>query len=163
MKYSDILNNPHFNNLGAIIRVPFQSPEWRRGHSGVPFWNLNKAFVDATPIDGPWNTADVISSFTTLITSISTADPHLTYTEDDINWFVAMLDSEEHKAVVKMFQAWYSAPDTMLTPAEVAAATGTAESTWRNKAAAGHIPGAEKKGKQWLLPRSILRSQGIDV
>lgn len=45
---------------------------------------------------------------------------------------------------------------SFVTPAEVAAATGTSESQWRNKAAAGVIPGAVKKGKQWLLPRSIL-------
>lgn len=43
-----------------------------------------------------------------------------------------------------------------LTPQEVAAATGTSDSQWRNKAAAGEIPGAIKKGKQWLLPRSVL-------
>lgn len=50
-----------------------------------------------------------------------------------------------------------------LTPAEVAAATDTAESGWRNKAAAGEIPGAVKKGKQWLLLRSVLRAQGVKV
>lgn len=50
-----------------------------------------------------------------------------------------------------------------VTPLEAAERTGTAESTWRNKAAAGQIPGAIKKGKQWLLPVSVLRSQGVEV
>jgi len=50
-----------------------------------------------------------------------------------------------------------------MTPGEIAAETGTNTSTWRNKAAAGKVPGAIKKGKQWLLPRVVLRGQGVDV
>lgn len=41
--------------------------------------------------------------------------------------------------------------------------SGMNESTWRNKAANGEIAGAVKKGKQWLLPVSVLRSRGIEV
>lgn len=43
-----------------------------------------------------------------------------------------------------------------VTPGEAAVLTGTAESGWRNRAAAGKIPGAVKKGKQWLIPRSAI-------
>ena len=50
-----------------------------------------------------------------------------------------------------------------MTPAEVAAETGTEESTWRRKLIAGQIPGAMKKGKQWLLPRLRLRELGVRV
>lgn len=53
--------------------------------------------------------------------------------------------------------------ESWMTPKEVAEATGTSDSQWRNKAAAGQIPGAVKKGKQWLLPRSMLRAQGVNV
>ncbi|MCE7937761.1 MAG: DNA-binding protein [Chloroflexi bacterium CFX6] len=49
--------------------------------------------------------------------------------------------------------------DLYLTPAEAAALTGTSESGWRNKAASGSIPGAVKKGKQWLLPRAALAGE----
>ncbi len=56
-----------------------------------------------------------------------------------------------------------NAADNWMTPAEVAEAIGTSESNWRNKAAAGLIPGAVKKGKQWLLPRSVLRARGVEV
>lgn len=44
-------------------------------------------------------------------------------------------------------------PDSLLTPAEAAAFFGGAESSWRNRAASGEIPGVFKKGKQWLIPR----------
>lgn len=53
--------------------------------------------------------------------------------------------------------------ESWMTPQEVAEATDTSDSQWRNKAAAGNIPGAVKKGKQWLLPRSVLRAQGMEV
>jgi hypothetical protein len=38
------------------------------------------------------------------------------------------------------------------TPDELAKHTPIAASTWRNRAAAGQIPGAIKKGKTWLIP-----------
>lgn len=43
-----------------------------------------------------------------------------------------------------------------VTPGEAAVLTGTAESGWRNRASAGKIPGAVKKGKQWLIPRAAI-------
>jgi hypothetical protein len=118
-----------------------------------------------TPIDGTWSKPHVIATFTKLLTSISSADRHLSYTTDDLDWLVHLMDQDpqEYRPVLKMLQAWFSAPDTLLTPAEVAEITVTAESTWRNKAARGEIPGAIKKGKQWLLPASVLRAQGVDI
>lgn len=53
-------------------------------------------------------------------------------------------------------QVWFS-------PAEAAERLDMAESTFRNKAAAGEIPGAQKKGKQWILPSWSLRQLGYDV
>ena len=47
-------------------------------------------------------------------------------------------------------------PDSLLTPAEAAVLFGGAESSWRNRAASGEIPGAFKKGKQWLIPESAI-------
>lgn len=46
--------------------------------------------------------------------------------------------------------------ENYLTPDEIAERTGDAASGWRNKAAAGKIPGAIKKGKQWLIPASAV-------
>jgi hypothetical protein len=48
-----------------------------------------------------------------------------------------------------------------LTPAEAAELSGTSESHWRNRCAAGQVDGAFKKGKQWLIPRaSVARQRG---
>lgn len=164
MNYNEILKNPHFNNLAAIIRVPFRSERWREKYPAVLFWTLIERVSDLTPTGGPtWDTAALIGAFTDLLVAIVSADENLFYTEADITWLVETLDGEHAKTTIMLLQAWYSAPDEMLTPAEVAEATNTAESTWRNKAAAGDIPGAFKKGKQWLLPRSVLRGQGVEV
>jgi hypothetical protein len=46
-----------------------------------------------------------------------------------------------------------------LTPAEAAERSGLAEITWRKRAAGGKIPGAFKKGKQWLIPRGVVSTK----
>jgi hypothetical protein len=71
-------------------------------------------------------------------------------------------NSDEVADMAVTISGWAPIMD-WLTPAEAAALTNTAESTWRNKAAAGQVPGAIKKGKQWLIPRAWLRAQGYDV
>lgn len=158
MRFSDILANPHFNNLAAIIRVPFQSQGWKQQRSAtVRFWTLIKELDDARA--EPFDKARWLVALSRLLVAITGADPTLSYTTDDLEWLVAQMDGAYAATVASMFMASFSAPDEMLTPAEIAAATGTAESSWRNKAAAGEIPGALKKGKQWLLPRSVVLSR----
>lgn len=162
MKYSDILKNKHFNNLAAIIRIPHLSKSWRDDHNEVTFWRLLEDLNDAkTDETFATNRTEFVNRFCALMVELTTADPRLTYTEQDLTWLVESMDSEYALVIASLLLAWASAPDELLTPLEVAAATGTHESNWRNKAAAGEIPGAIKKGKQWLLPRSVLRSRGI--
>jgi len=164
MKYSDILKSDHFNNLAAIIRVPFLSEHWRKEHDEVPFWSLLDELNEVkTEEYFATNRAEFVNRFCAFLVTLTAADERLTYSEEDLVWFIEVMDSEHALSIISLLFAWFSAPDTMLTPTEVAAATGTAESGWRNKAAAGLIPGAVKKGKQWLLPRSVLRGQGIKV
>jgi len=169
MKYHSILRNEHFNNLAANIRVPLLSPGWRKRHPHVPLVSLEKQFSAAVFNDvwnhgnDVWNHGEVLTAFVNLITAIVEADERLHYSKEDMDWFVQVLEGDNAPTVMALFCTWYRAPDTFLTPAEIAEKTGTAESTWRNKAAAGAIPGAIKKGKQWLLPQTALRSQGVNV
>jgi hypothetical protein len=164
MKHSDILKDPHFNNLAAIIRVPTLSQTWREEHLEVPFWTLLDELSDVKTEEAfATNRQEFVIRFRRFLVTLTTADSRLAYTEDDLAWFVQVMDGQHALVIASLLLAWSSAPDTLLTPAEIAAATGTAESTWRNKAAAGAIPGAVKKGKQWLLPRSVLRSQGLNL
>jgi hypothetical protein len=160
MKYQDILKNKYFNNLAAIIRVPHLSQSWRKEHGEVPFWSLMDGLSD---VKDATNHTEFVNRFCELLVTLTTADSRLSYTEADLAWFVEAMDGDHALVIASLLLAWASAPDTMLTPAEVAETTGTSDSQWRNKAAAGDIPGAAKKGKQWLLPRSVLRAQGVEV
>jgi len=165
MKFTEVLRNPHFNNLAAIIRVPFQSDHWRRDHAGVPFWLLVNAFSDAVSTETPLDKKRVANEFMALVIALTQADERLVYTEDDLDWFVSVVDMSdgEAKAILNLFKAWFAAPDATLTPSEIAQQTGTVSSGWRNKAAAGEFPGAQKRGDTWLIPVSVLRSRGYDV
>jgi Ser/Thr protein kinase RdoA (MazF antagonist) len=106
-----------------------------------------------------WETDDYDAE--TLVEAEGNAIAYLETIEDNVasdaldrRWDILQ---EKMRAEAERFMA------NWLTPAEIAAATGTAESTWRNKAAAGQVPGAVKKGKQWLIPRAVLRAQGYNV
>ena len=165
MNFNDVIKNPHFVALAAILRVPFSSLHWRRKHPQVPFWTLNENLSKAIHVDTPLNRDQVVKAISEILVSVTEADPTLCYTPEDLDWLFSWLDQDDTvaKAVFSLLMAYYSAEAEFLTPAEAAERTGTAESTWRNKAAAGKIPGAIKKGKQWLLPVSVLRSQGVEV
>lgn len=162
MKYTEILRNEHFNNLAAIIRVPFLSEEWKVERPEVPFWSRIENLTEVkTEQMFATNRPEFVKRFVAFLAELTQADPRLAYTEADLAWFIEQMDGENALVVASLLFAWFSAPDEMLTPVEVANATGTHESNWRNKAAAGEIPGAVKKGKQWLLPRSVLRGYGV--
>ena len=104
---------------------------------------------------------EILVRFLALINAMHEADEQVTWSEDNLRWFVELLDSDAARTVLSLLLAFASAHDEWLTPAEIAGMTNTAESGWRNKAAAGEIPGAYKKGKQWLIPAHTLRALGI--
>ena len=157
--FTDIIRDPHFASLAAIARRSFRSKKWQERHPEIPIKSLWKHLEAVTPVDGTrWDKAVVM----TAITDILIASAPGKYTEDDLRWLADVLDSKQHVVIISLWKAYAVAPDEFVTPAEVAEATGTAESGWRNKAAAGAIPGAFKKGKQWLLPRSVLVAQGVE-
>lgn len=169
-KFSEVLHNEHFNRLAIIINIPFHSPGWKNDHPHVPFWTLWTKFDQVTPISGGWNRSEVVVAFKDLITSLvfprKTTEPgFLFYNEDDLDWFFEMLDSPNGEVMISMFKAWVSAAHSFITPQEVAEATGTSESNWRNRAAcrSGYqpLPGCRKIGKNWLIPLALLQAQGI--
>jgi len=162
MKFGTILKNKHFCNLAAIIRVPFLSHHWKKNHPEVPFWKLLDELNDVkTEQMFHSNKDEFVTRFCAFLVTLTTADPRLTYSPEDLNWFIGAMENEYNYVIVNLLFAYFSANDEMLTAPEVAEITDTSESNWRNKAASGEIPGAVKKGKTWLLPRSVLRAQGV--
>jgi hypothetical protein len=161
--FSEILKDEHFNNLANLARSVFRSAYWKRSHAKVPFWTLWNDLDKVTPVSGgnsEWNIEQVLSAFADLLTAIVEADSTKSYSTEDIAWLVSVLDDKDlRKVTISLWKAYASAPASLVTPAEAAELTGTSESGWRNRAAAGDVPGAFKKGKQWLIP---YRALGLD-
>lgn len=160
MKAREVLRNEHFNRLAALIRVPFHSSEWRQEHYEVDFWSMIESLDGAIEIDSP---EYILETLTSLLVAITKADSSLSYTPEDFDWIVEVLDDGDREMVFRLFQAWYAAEDKVITVEEAAEITGEAASTWRNRANRGEVPGARKMGKTWLLPVSSLRMMGVEV
>jgi len=166
IKFADILRDPHFSQFSALLSVPFRSYVWRQQHPEVPFWilweNCTKWLNDVYFAQIS-SRQEFSKAFQKLLDALIKADPKLFYREEDNQWFIDVMDGDRALVTMSMLFAYASSKDTYLTPVQVAEATGTAESTWRNKAAAGEIIGAYKAGKQWLISVTSLRAYGINV
>lgn len=162
MKYGELFHNIHFVTFAALLQKCWRI-EWRKAHPEVPFWILMDDLATDVFRDMAIDKKVVAQDFSSILLVCAEADSEFRYIEEDMRWFLETLDrpAGEAKAILSLLLATASAPDIYLTPTELALMTGTAESGWRNKAAAGEIPGAIKKGKQWLLPRAVL--QALDI
>ena len=100
IKYGDVLQNEHFQKLARLIRVALQKREPK-------MLMLAEKFVRLTPATEPaWDKTEVLGAFTDMLACLGSC-----YDVDDMAWFVSVLDSQEHKAVIKLFQAYYTAPE----------------------------------------------------
>jgi len=150
---TDILTNEHFQSIAAVIRGA------RYSDAHAPIEDAYAALVKATR---PYKPDEWLDKFSDLQLKIGEQFPDMRPTNEDIVGLVRGLDGERPETTMAMLFAYASAPEERMTPAEIAAATGTAESGWRNKAAAGELPGSIKKGKLWLIPKryAAARSNG---
>jgi len=164
--YTDILKNPHFSQFAALLSVPYRSYQWRNQHPHIPFWlrtqELSK-LLNGGGLAHPAMRDAFQEKFLKLINELRQADPRLKYSEEDIAWLIDTLQSEQASVAMSMLLAMASAKTTYATPVQIANATETNESTWRNRAASGEFVGAYKAGKQWLIPIMSLRACGITV
>lgn len=154
--FTDILTNPNFQRLAACLRVATR-PEWLQTHPSSKFGFHFNNFVRLSHTAHPDLRSDLIAAYSGMTVSIVAVDINLSryLTPAVLEWFVALLDGERQVAAttLSMLLAVVSMEDTLLTPAE-AAESGMSESYWRNACAAGDVPGAQKRGKQWLIPQS---------
>ena len=155
MTVLEIINEPGFQRIAAILRVPFWSLSWKREHPDVPFWTLWRN------IEMSEDREDVLETLTDALMQIANATERLRYNTEDMEWLVRTLDEENWQTWIAMLLAFASAPDVLYAPSELASVTSIAESTWRKYAATGFVIGSIKKGKQWLLPKSVLVAQGL--
>lgn len=158
MLYAEIIENEHFIRLAGVIR-PVIGP-WgpqRFNRPGLmPLYEELRTLTFVEPPTFDAGREKLVTLYAELLHLIVEQEPKLRYTEDDLAWLVAAIDSPDAQVVLSLLLAVASCREEMVTPAEAAERTGMSESHWRNTAAAGGIPGAEKRGKQWLIPVSVL-------
>lgn len=166
-KFSEIIHNPHFNNLAVILNIPFHSGWWKQHNVDIPFKTLWRNFDKVTDFEAEFNRSQVVEAFTELIVSVTKSSPSLLYTKEDLNWFFGILDDEDGQkvaAILALFKAWVVARHTFLTPGQVAEITGKSQSNYRNRAAGRQgyqrIPGCRNPGKDWLIPLAVLQAEG---
>lgn len=152
--FSDILHNPCFARLCVPIRVVFHSHEWKRAHPEVPIRHLLERW-EKFSLNYDLYPHEYLPALINLLTAIGKATPRLMYQAKDLEGFQRLLEGRG-AVVAHLFGAYASAADRLITPVQAAEVSGNAESAWRNRAAAGDIPGAWKAGKQWLLPVSVI-------
>ncbi|RME24439.1 MAG: hypothetical protein D6800_08675, partial [Candidatus Zixiibacteriota bacterium] len=132
--YTEILRNPSFVRLAAILRR-LHTPGWRSRHRGVPANALIDAMRTALDPDA-FTRAGVLDTITMALYAVADTDQSgaLRPTTEDIAWLVHILDGEPDRAlaVLWLLLAYSSAPDENVTPEEAAALTGMAASTWRS-------------------------------
>lgn len=158
----ELLNHPSMQRLGTILNVAM-SREWQQAHPATTYWGAWDRLAGRKYGRGgryhPSVITNVIRDIHTVFDGIIAADPRLDLaTPADFAWLEEQLSGERGTLTLSLLlvHAYTPSGDDWLTPVEAAELTKTAESGWRNKAAAGEIPGAVKKGKQWLLPRQIV-------
>lgn len=155
--YTDILNNPNFQRLAACLRVASR-PAWLQAHPASKFGFHFNNFVRLSHTASPDLRGNLIAAYSGMTVSIAEVDSNLSryLTTEVLEWFVALLDGERQIAAttLSMLLAVAACEDTMLTPGEAAERTGMSDSHWRNAAAAGDIPGAQKRGNTWLIPQA---------
>jgi hypothetical protein len=162
MKFSEVMDNAHFNTFAAIMRVPMHSSTFRRQHPALPFWTLWERVSGVTDVAHfKTHRQEVIDRFTDLVGAITREAPWRPVSAEDWRWFYSVMDSPEARTIFGMLLASASAADRLVTPQEVASITRESEEVWRKRAREGKVPGAAQKGGTWLLPVSVLRSQGI--
>src|SRR5258706_5587819 len=121
IKFSDILNGPHFNQFAALLRVAM-SHHWRMAHPQVPNvrgtleYRLLKLSQSLSK-DAPAIQQDFLTEWVGLITSIVEADPKLYYRPEDVNWLVGVLDGEYATVIMSMLFAAAASRSSFVTPA----------------------------------------------
>ncbi len=88
MQITQILNNPHFCNLVAIIRIPLHSWDWREENPEVRFsariYHI-ESLMTREHFQDEGDKHEFTQLFIRLLKDIMVADARLRYTKDDSN------------------------------------------------------------------------------
>ena len=166
MDLTDVVQNPHFQYLVALLRLPLCFVEWHRKYLSDDIEILMaQAMPHLTSEDSNQEarTASSILPIQALIEAIVKADSRLNYRSEAMHWLTDLFERFPLATEIvlgMLFAAAYTMPE-MMTTVQLAEIRQEPEITWRKRAQAGEIPGAYKAGNRWLLPCSTLQIQGF--
>ncbi len=158
MSMTTLLQDETFKRLCALIGV-VSSPLWQSKHPSCKAgFHYNNMLVRVEQYH-PDLDAEISQNFYDLVSSAIDADETLKvyFRVSDVSWFLKALHGEnEHventKTLLLLLFAMSKAEGKFISPVSASDLTGKAESSLRNMASAGQIPGAKMVGKQWLIP-----------
>jgi len=108
MQITQILNNPHFCNLVAIIRIPLHSWDWREENPEVRFsariYHI-ESLMTREHFQDEGDKHEFTQLFIRLLKDIMVADARLRYTKDDLQWFAEAMEQEHALVIMSMLFA----------------------------------------------------------
>lgn len=167
-----ITTNQHLNNLISALLVATQSIQWQHEHQEQ--WPEGTAARFLEDFDrlvgaggaGESSRSSAIEVLQTTLNQIRAADPELKSCRAvDLDWLgtLSQAETEVIDQVLATFWGCLHPMDEELTPQEALNAMAEHQrdrSVMNRRLRAGLVPGAVKRGRQWLIPKSSLIALG---
>jgi len=162
---TEIIKDPSFQRVAAMLRFVLTRHEWRQKHPrAAAKVAASEENLTKVAFSGIWSSELVLSRTLDLINAIQTEiESDVRLSVDDIHWLIEAIGGESGRATIAMLLAFSRSIDRWYSPADLARRTGDGESTWRKRAVDDARLMAQKHGKQWLIPASGLRLAGYSV
>jgi hypothetical protein len=164
-EFRDMLRNEHLNRFAGLFAIAI-SPGWRMRHPEVASVRGRLDQIARIVRGGEvFDTWSFLAEFMKLLTDIVHADPHLSYTEEDLDWLMETLDAgfQHARTTIMLLLAVASGNPRWYTAEELSEITGLSQITWRKRAAEDPEWMAQKRGKLWLFHEIVLRAHGVAV
>ncbi len=168
-----ITTNQRLNNLISAMLLAFFSKQWQSEHQDVwpegttsKFLEVFDALVGAGGA-GESNRLRAIEVLQSTMNQIHTIDPELkSCSSADLEWLseINQATPDFIEQVLATIWVWLHPMDEELTPQEARAAMPQQNqrhlSVIYRRMRSGLVPGAVKRGRQWLIPKSSLVALG---
>jgi len=154
----EIIVHPAFKTWTVRLRAAL-SPQFAAIHPEI---NVQGRLDDlAKVVVRGHRTDQIVERITALIAPLAETDKVFCYTREEYEWLLAELTSDHRQLTMSLLLAVILVKDELLTPVEAAERSIWAASTWRNRCAEGVVFGAQKRGKQWLIPMYMIALMGL--
>lgn len=162
-EFQNVLRNEHLNRFAGLLAIA-QEPHWRARHPEVASarGRLDQLVHMLTGGES-FDVSAFNITWVKLVTDIVHADPKLSYSSADLDWFYATLENPTHaRMVFTLLFAVASDKPRYYTAEQLAQYSGLSSITWRKRALNPDWL-ARQYGQTWLFSELILRACGVVV